>query len=335
MIKREYKHFFTRKYLLFLLPVFIFAFISGYFTFTSESEGSAYSDFSSYVEFYENQEELQEQYDYYFEKYQQADIVSDDMVVSVNKEEVAKRLYILKFCIDHNLEYDGIIDSSTVTADRKYTSFNYLYSFSIGFIVFAIIACVLIGCCYQTADRVTKTSKLVYTTGEKRNKIIDRKFLVSLSAILGTLVVYYIIVALFSLQLADYTPEYMLYFVNGKLQVMNYFGFFSAMLFSQLLMLTFTYTFIYYFSVAVKNVIAAICTFFVLFAISIFTNTIISPTSPELMIFKEFLQGGYMMLMHSGTYEIKYCLLFIPLILGVAGMVTISKTLSSKADYSR
>lgn len=335
MIKREYKHFFTRKYLLFLLPVIVFVFISGYASLTADAEGSVYSDFSNYVEFYENREELQEQYDYYKSMYDMGGIQNDDMNIGVNKEETAKRLSILKFCLDNNLEYDGIIDIDHVVAYRKYTEYNYLYNFSTAYVLFAIVACILIGGCYQSADMVTKTSKLVYTTGEKRNKIIDRKFWVSLSGLLAVTVIYYILIALFSLQFSEFTPKYLLYFVNGKLQVMNYFGYFTAMLFSQLLMVVCTYTFMYYFSVAVKNIIASICTFFVIFVISLFTNAVIN--SPDAVNFIGFLRMGYMSFVNvsNTTFEIKYCLYFIPIIAGIAIMVTISKIISSKADYSR
>lgn len=333
MIKREYKHFFTRKYLLFLLPIIVFVFISGYASFAADAEESMYSDFSEYVEFYESKEDLQEQYDYYESMYGLGNIQNGGINVDVDEEGISKRLSVLKFCLDNDLEYDAVIDMEHITSYRKYTEYNYLYSFSVAFAWFSIVGCILIGCCYQTVDNITKTSKLIYTSGEKKSRIIDRKFLVSLSGILSFALIYYVIVALFSLQVAEYTPKYLLYFVNGDLQVMNYFGYFAATLFSQLLMIVFTYTFIYYFAVAVKNVIASICTFFVLFVISIFSNAAIN--SPDAVAFDSFLKQGFMGFASGVNYNIKYCAYFIPLIIAVALMVVISKIVASKADYSR
>lgn len=334
MIKKEYKHFFTRKYILFLLPVFVFVLISGTFSFKNlgNAQESVYSDFSDYVEFYENREQLQEQYEYYSNYYTNDPILGPILTTGNKYEEISKRVAILKFCLDNDLQYDQIIDGAKVFANGKYTVFNYLYSFTTAYVVFAIVSCMLLGCCYQPADMLTKTSILVYTTGEKRNKIIDRKFLVSLSALLGFTVLYYIAVALCGLSVAKTSPEYLIYFVGDKMFSINYFEFFMMVLFSQLFMLLFTYAFIYYFAVAVKNTIAGLCIMFLIFAISVFTAGI---KNRDIKYLLSFLQGGYLMLFDFEDYLIKYCFYFIPLAVAVICMVVISKVLSKKADYSR
>lgn len=335
MIKKEYIHFFTRKYLLFLLPVLIFVLISGYMTFKNSggNDESMYSHFSEYVDFYENREELQAQYDYYLQLYKSQEAVSDDdIAIGNNKDMLYKRVSILKFCLDNNLQFDQVIDGANVFTNGKYTTFNYLYSYTIAFVVFAIFACILLGSCYQTADTYKKTSIFVYTTGEKRNKIIDRKFLVSLSMLVGFSLIYYILVALFGLQFLKYSPKHLLYFLGEKLFDINYFEFFLIVLSSQTIMLVLTYTFIYYFAVAVKNPIIGLCTMFLLFAVSVFMTSILNK---DICALKDFLQAGYIMLFNAEVYEIKYCLYFIPLIVAVIAMIVISKVISKKADYSR
>lgn len=97
-------------------------------------------------------------------------------------------------------------------------------------------------------------------------------------------------------------------------------------------MLVLTYTFIYYFAVAVKNPITGLCTMFLLFAVSVFMTSILNK---DICALKDFLQAGYIMLFNAEVYEIKYCLYFIPLIVAVIAMIAISKFVSKKADYSR
>lgn len=68
-MKREFKKFFTRKYILIVLPILLLIIILGWnetFFGGNKSDSSVYSDFINGIKPYDTREELEELYDSVF-----------------------------------------------------------------------------------------------------------------------------------------------------------------------------------------------------------------------------------------------------------------------------
>ena len=146
---------------------------------------------------------------------------------------------LYKLSITYQLPYDSLVEFSEET---KYTQFHYLGTFKAPIMIFILLASLLIGGFYQTSDVMNKMSKLIFSSGEKRTKIIDRKYGVSLLVMIALVTVIEIIIALLGLMYRDSGAKYCVLYTGGNsLYVLNYFQYFCLFLTSHLIALTVVY----------------------------------------------------------------------------------------------
>ncbi len=327
-MKREFKKFFTRKYILTILPILIIIIILGWnetFFGGNKSDSSVYSDFINGIKPYDTREELEELYDSVFFT---TEYPGMEITYNQKKNNFIKSVYGL--CLEKNLPYDSV----TEMGNFKYTQFHFFSYFCIYMCNFILLSAIIIGSFYQTSDFLNKTAKLVYTSGEKRTKIVARKYCVSLFSLAVIVALIDAIFAFAGLKLSFTGAKYCVIFADGTLYYMNYLSFVTLNIFSHLLMLITVYTFVYYFAALIKNGIIASCAFLSITTILLFLGTS-AQESAQAIFTAMFTEGLAAAITFRPISTLKYIALYTPFVLSAAIMATVTNLRLKHSDYSR
>ncbi|MDE6472156.1 MAG: hypothetical protein K2L52_03930 [Clostridia bacterium] len=341
-MKKEFTMLFKKRYpYLIMLAVLAIVFILvGHLSFVSDAKGSSdsvYSDFIDKLEIYNTQEELQVLYNQSLAKL-------EEYGPGGTKIEVEGMTYwespppeyfvaIYKFLLDNNLPYDSLVEFEN---KPKYTPFHYFANYSLYFGYFILISSIIMGALFQTTDVMSKMAKMVYSTGEKRSKIIDAKYGVSMLALIVFTLLADIIMSISAYGLfANSDAKYCIMFTGSNLLTLSFFEFILLNVSSHLLIATLIYTINYYLSVMCKNGIIMLCANF-----SLVVLLLIIPASESGMFFKTIeiaFLGGFNSVLYSPQYytEFKYLLLLIPYALIAVAVALISRPVIKQIDYSR
>ena len=330
-MKREFKNFFSKKYIFIVIAILLC--IMSFFWYASipradnedfHFQESVYSDFIEEIKPYDSQEELKAQYE-------KLNVYAPGMTNYNNGAQYISLLY--KLSITYQLPYDSLVEFSEET---KYTQFHYLGTFKAPIMIFILLASLLIGGFYQTSDVMNKMSKLIFSSGEKRTKIIDRKYGVSLLVMIALVTVIEIIIALLGLMYRDSGAKYCVLYTGGNsLYVLNYFQYFCLFLTSHLIALTVVYTFVYYLSVICKNGILPVCAIFSILLVYVLIQT----NLPDRLFFNMLIRGGFIEALYNrdiaNAVNLNNLCLYIPIILVPIIVFVISRFTIKRTDYSR
>lgn len=339
-MKKEFLMLFKKRYpYLIMMTILLVAFILvGHLSFIAMANGesgSVYSDFIK-IEQYNTQEELQKLYE------QAVKVLEEngpggkkiDMDGMVYWEEPPADYFvaIYKYLLDNNLPYDSFVEFEVVA---KYTPFHYFTNYSIYFGYFILLSCLIMGSLFQTSDVMTKMSKMVYSTGKKRSRIIDTKYAVSLIALLAfTLLADIIMGIVASGTFGDSGAKYCIMYSGSKLFTLNFFEFFMMNVASHLIIATLLYTIIYYLSIMCKNGVIMLCAQFVLIILLIIIEI---PSAAFTSFVETALLGGFNAVLYSPSYytNFKYIALLVPYIVAAIAIPFISRVVIKRVDYSR
>ena len=331
-MKSELKRFFTRKYILIVVPILLLIVILGFNqnTFGAKDLGygsnEVYSDFISGLEPYETQEELQELYDSL--SYQAPSIPG--MVTSNNQDYINFYKTLYGIALQENLPYDSFV----IMDNFKYTHFHYFAYYCIYMCMFILLASIIIASFYQTSDFISKTAKLVYTSGEKRTKIIARKYFVSLLSLSSIVLLFDIIFSLLGLRYAFTGAKYFIIYADKSVYAFTYAQYVCLNIVSHLLMLAVIYTFVYYLAALLKNGIITSCAFLAVALLLLFFNQY-GESSAQAIFLTMFTQGvGAAFTLGNGD-TLNYIALYIPFVVAAIAMAVTSNLLLRKSDYSR
>ncbi|MEG2414164.1 MAG: ABC transporter permease [Clostridia bacterium] len=273
----EYRNFLRSKYLLFLIPIILLFIIIGHLTITeNDSYVDKDSNFDMEIEYFANQEELQQLY----EKALNTPIAPPGTSVGTNPQLVQKRQIVYKYMLDNNLPYDSLAPFNF--NDHKFSQFSYINNFAFSLCQFLIIACLLVGSLVFTTDFANHTAKLVYTKGESRKKIIWRKYSVALSFLASIVTVFYIIYALVGLYFAKNGVQFTYFIYGGKLIALNYAQVFLLQYANLLLTLVCQFTTVYFVSILLRNGLVSIIINFLLFFVYLFASQFIAQMSMDI-----------------------------------------------------
>ena len=328
-MKREFSRFFTRKYILIIIPILLFIIILGWshnvFPANDSLRDSPYSDFISGLEVYDTQEELQQLYD----KISAPPVAIPGMQASGNSQNIFyKTLYSV--ALRENLPYDSFVQIDNF----KYTHFHYYAYFCMYLCMFIVLISIIIGSFYQSSDFISKTAKLVYTSGEKRTKIVARKYFVSLLSLICIVLAIDIIFALTGLKFSFTGAKYAIMYINNSLYTFTYSQYVVCNIINHMLMLILTYTLVYYLSALLKNGIITSCTFLAIALLMIFFNKY-GEQSALAVFLSMFTQGLGAVYTFTDPGTFKYLALYIPFIIVPIAVAIISNALIRKSDYSR
>ena len=341
-MKKEFTMLFRKRYLylIMLLVLMVVFILVGHLSFISGANGSSesvYSDFINKLDIYNTQEELQGLYSQAISKLEEYGagghkIEHEGMTYweSPPPEYFAE---IYKFLLDNNLPYDSLVEFDN---GFKYTQFHYFTNYSLLFGYFILISSIIMGALFQSTDVMSKMAKMVYSTGEKRRKIIDAKYGVSMIVLLVFTLLADVIMSISAYGLfANSGAKYCIMFTGSKLLTINFFEFVLLNIASHLLIATLIYTINYYLSVMCKNGIIMLCANFALVIL-----LIIIPAPESGLFYKTseiaFL-GGFISVLYLPQYytEFKYLLLLIPYAVIAVAVVLISRPVIKRMDYSR
>lgn len=329
-MKKEFSRFFTRKYILIIIPLLLIILlpsISQYFSSDTAENGneSVYSNFINGLEPYDNQEELQELYD----SISQSTVTIPGMNVSESSNKIYyKTLYSI--ALQENLPYDSFVD----IYNFKYTQFHYYEYYCIFMCMFIVLASIIIGSFYQTSDFISKTAKLVYTSGEKRTKIIARKYFVSLISLASIVMLFDVIFAIVGLKYSFTGAKYFTIFADNDVYLFTFAQYVLLNILSHLLMLTVIYTFVYYLAALLKNGIVTSCALLAIALLLLFFNQY-GETSARAIFLSMFTQGFAAACTFAYGDTLAYIALYIPFVVVAIAMAVTSNLILRKSDYSR
>ncbi len=331
-MKNEFKIFFSKKFILISLVILIpVALLSWYSSMkvSDYSNQDVYAHFIEDISLYDSQEELND-------LYQQAvkgELQIPGMVITQDSNKVAFKKLVYEFLLKHELPYDSLV---TYSSQLKYNQFYYLTAFFSSFSLIIFLLCVFIGSFYHTSDMMSKMSKLIYTSGEKRTKIIDRKYFISLISIIGIVVAVDLIMSLFALTVSNTGAVYLVLFDGNNLFSLNYFQFVLIMLTSHIFFVFTLYTFVYYVSAIIKNGIITICSMMsIIILLTYFSDNLSYSTR---MLLAMTTQGGFYNFfgINGGNVtDFSDLFLMIPVMLIPIAILLISRPFIKRADYSR
>lgn len=320
-MKKEFAMLFKKRYIyLIIMSVLMLTFmLIGQLTFidsVKSSEDSVYGEYISDLPSYSTIEELKEIYDC-------------EVGDAENPTDYISLIY--KFALDNNLPYDSLVEFDLIP---KYTPFHYFTNFSIYYGYFILLAAIVVGAFYQTGEVMSKMSKMVYSGGTKRTKLIDIKYLVSLMSLTAFTLIGDIIMAISaSIEFANSDAIYCVIYTGRSLISLNFFEFFLLNVFSHLLIATFIYTITYYLAVIIKNGVIMLCISFVFI---IMTMLVEFPSWLEKI--NDILRlGGYIAVLYapSSAVEFKDVALIIPFGALAVSTFIISRPMIKRMDYSR
>ena len=330
-MKREFRRFFTRKYILIIIPILLLILIPTSTQYFSSDLGygknDVYSDFISGLEPYETQEELQELIDS-CNSYKPSMLPGLNTIDNSEKINFYKMLYGI--ALQENLPYDSFV----MMDNFKYTHFHYFAYYCIYMCMFIVLASIIIASFYQTSDFISKTAKLVYTSGEKRTKIIARKYFVSLISISSIVLLFDVIFSLLGLRYAFTGAKYFIIYADKSVYAFTYAQYVCLNIVSHLLMLAVIYTFVYYLAALLKNGIITSCAFLAVALLLLFFNQY-GESSAQAIFLTMFTQGvGAAFTLGNGD-TLNYIALYIPFVVAAIAMAVTSNLLLRKSDYSR
>ena len=252
---KEFKHVFSQKYLLILIVFFVFCVVAA-ISMANDVAEDKNVNFCYDVEKYENIQEIRARYEK-LDKEKDKNALYQSKELSEDYKNYYKQLYSI--IIENNLPYDSLVEfqDATYSGMRKNTHFH-LYGMSAFLImIFMLYSSFLIGSVVPTIDFTKKTAKLVYTTGEKKDRILMKKYIVSLGGLLISEIALELLAALFSQAYSGCGVEYCFWLVGRNIILMNFGQFMLLHIAHNALWLVLTYTIVYYFSFLCKNTIIA------------------------------------------------------------------------------
>lgn len=337
-MKRELKYiFYTKKHLI-IITFLLLAFVFIWWNFISISPSdidferyNAYGNFVTDVEIYGDKEELQTLYDNIVKQTPQI----PGMISSVNNEKSNFLKAVYSFALKYDLPYDSY---TQFTHDAiKYNQFSYFNTFASQMGLFIYIIYIIIGCFYQSMDMRSKIGKLIYTSGEKRNNIIAKKYLFSLSLIIVLVLIVDIFMSLLALIYMDSGVKYcIIYTTTNTLYFLNYFQIVLMTICSHILSVLCIFTLSYYLSLIFKNGVIAFATLMIFSLMGLYCASI----ADELFttFFAMLMNGGFVQcLVAQNKYstDLSSVLLYIPVIILPILTVLISIPFIKIADLSR
>lgn len=249
---KHVKYFFTRKYLLLLLPVVVYMVISGYMIATDGKgyfdDGQAVSHFVPETQEYSSMEELGALLENTRNKLRWTD-ENDD-----NYELLRIRLAWYEYLYENEIGYDEI---ASFNGARKFSKFSIFNNFSEPVFLFVFIASVFIGALLLTWDFQTDTAKLVYSSGESKLKVLFLRYGISLAALTVATIVIMIIYAIVANGL-DGVSEIGL-MSEYKIYSFSFGEYATISTLSTLLNLWLVYTTVYFASAAFHNSVIPLC----------------------------------------------------------------------------
>ncbi len=326
--------FYTKKhYLIILAMLLVFAFIWWYFSsiIPPDLDSNYYYPYENFIDDikpYDSQEELVELYEE-AKKYLTPDVPG--LVIDLDNTNQIFLVTVYSYCIKYNLPYDSLVEYSDEIL--QYNQFSYFNSISMQIGLFIFLACLIIGCFYHSRDLSSKIGKLVYTSGEKRNKIIANKYIASMLLIMITVLIADIIISLLALMYSDSGAKYCVIFTSDYvLYTLNYFEIVIMTIASHLLAVFCTYTFSFFISVILKNGVLP-------FAITMCLSIIVLYTASGTLstFIAMIMNGGFIecLMQTNHITNINSVLLYIPILLVPIITAIISIPLTKNADFSR
>ena len=328
-MKKEFIRFFTRKYILVLVPIILVLTIFGWSkTFNSNNYNkldSVYSNFIEGISQYDSYEELQQLYDKLY--------IPTTNIPNLNtSENESKVLYfksLYELALKENLPYDSFVEITNF----KYTHFHYYSYFCMYMCLFIILTSIIIGAFYQTSDFLNKTAKIIYTSGEKRSKIIFRKYITSILSLTSIVILADTIFAFLGLRYSFTGAKYSVIFVDNTLFKFTYSQFVCFNIFSHIILLCSIYTFVYFLSAIFKNGIITSCSCLaIVLLITFFGNT---GEQNIVSIFLAMCTQGIAALTFNSIDTMNYIALYLPFILIPIVTAIVSNIIVKKIDYSR
>lgn len=181
---KHVKYFFTRKYLLFLLPLIIGIVISGYMLVREGGsyldDGKAASGFVPETEEYSSVEELEA----LLNKTRQT-------IATMDKEDEKYENFRIKlawyeYLYSNKIEYDEI---ASYNGSRKFGKFSMLDNFSEPVFILVYLSSIIIGALLITFDFQIGTAKLVYSSGESKLKILFSRYAISVASLTAVILI--------------------------------------------------------------------------------------------------------------------------------------------------
>ena len=332
-MKKEFKFFVRQKYLLIITILFAFCLVAA-ISMALDNTENVTTDFCYEIEKYNNIEEIIER----FEKIQKPD--DQDYIIKTEprtENEIKYYTQLYNHIIDNNLPYDSLVEfeDASYGAFRKHTSFH-LFGLSAYMIMMLIVFCgCLIGSIYPTIDFTKKTAKLVYTSGDSKIKILFRKYLVSLSALLSLELLLEIVMSVVSLAYINSGASECYILIEDKLYFLNYIQFVLLHIAHNIMMCVVFYTIIFFFSFLCKSTIVSTISVFSLLLL----NTMITIRFKQIWmeIVYNMPTSGLFGCLISENYctNAKYMLLMLVYVFIAIVLCATSLFALKKYDYSR
>ena len=200
--------------------------------------------------------------------------------------------------------------------------------------MFILLSSIIIGSFYQTSDFISKTAKLVYTSGKKRTKIIAQKYFVSLLSLAGLVLIFDIIFAILGLRYSFTGAKYFIIYADNGVYAFTYAQYVCLNIVSHLLMLTVIYTFVYYLAALLKNGIITSCSMLAIALLLLFFNQYGEPNAAAIFL-SMFTQGIAAAFTFANGDTLNYIALYTPFAVVTLTTAIISNMLIRKSDFSR
>lgn len=290
-----------------------------------------YDGFIDEIERYDDKEELQKLYDKSIENPYEG----SGLNFGTNEDKQAFIRTVYAFALKYDLPYDSLVKYSSGKEYIFHTQFDYFISFSGNMGLFIFLACLVAGCFYQSRELSSKISKLIYTSGVKRSKLIATKYFVSMLIIMAIVFIVDVIMSLLGLPYRNSGAKYCIVFsTDYTLYTLNYFQIVLMTLASHLLSVFCMHTFTYFISVILKNGVIP----FAAIMCSSLLLLYAAGSSKAFVMTAMAMNGGFIAFLsqiENYTTDLSNAALYIPILLISIAPALISIPITKKADYSR
>lgn len=260
---KHVKYFFTRKYLLFLLPVIIGIAISGYMMVTDGEfyDNNIYtvSHFVPEIQEYSSMEELESLLEK--TRFEISFLGKDDE----EYEDKLIKLLWYEYLYSTGTEYDTI---ASYEGSRKFTKFSMFDNFSEPVFILVYFMSVIAGALLITWDFQASTAKLIYSSGENRLKVLFSRYGISLAAFSALIIVIETVYALIASGVGG--PSEIGLMAQFRINVFSFGEYAIISMLSVILNFWIVYTAAYFASAAFHNCVIPLCGAMIVFVFIMF-----------------------------------------------------------------
>ena len=323
---KHVRYFFTRKYLLLLLPVIIGIIVSGYMMAT-DGKGyfdgeQAISNFVPETQEYSDMSELKTLLEKARDKLKGLD--EDDKSFETAKSGVIWYEYLY----ENEIGYDEI---ASYKGAKKFSKFSLFDNFSEPVFIFVYLASIILGTLLITWDFQADTAKLLYSSGESKLKILYIRYGISLATLAIATIVIMTVYALVANGLGGVSEIGLIY--GDRIYRLSFAGYAALSILSTVVNLCLVYTAIYFASASFHNVVIPLCGAFLGFILLVSVRDAV-PSESAIQAFFEptifgIFKGAYM---NGDNPPSFYFLTYLINVIVTAAIAAIGTTLFYKRD---